>query len=140
MIKSYFCCLLSTTTVYKKSLRFGCDILWYGIILSCTHVSADVKLTCIHGFISSLHNGPVYAGHQPRSHHNAAQQPQYAVADPHHHVVEKEEVVETVERLPEEEEEKLSFQVIVQCRFTLNYIHLFYLLSIIYDHYQLISI
>lgn len=70
-----------------------------------------VHLTGIHGFISSLHNAPVYAGHQPRSHHNAAQQPQYAVADPHHHVVEKEEVVEAVERLPEVEEEKLCFHI-----------------------------
>ncbi len=74
---------------------------------SRTRVSVDVKLTCVHGFISPLHDGPVYARHQPRSHHNAAQQPHYAVADPHHHVVEKEEVIEAVERLPEEEEEKL---------------------------------
>lgn len=69
-----------------------------------------MRFTSIDGFISSLHNAPVDAGHQPRSHHNAAQQPQYAVADPHHHVVEKEEVVEAVERLPGAEEEKLWFQ------------------------------
>ena len=72
-----------------------------------THVPVKLQLTGVHCFISSLHDGAVYAGHQPRSHHNAAQQPHDAVADPHHHVVEKEEVVEAVEGLSAEEEEKL---------------------------------
>lgn len=62
--------------------------------------SFQFRLTSIHGFISSLHDGPVYAGHQPCSYDNAEQQPQDAVADPHHHIVEKEEVVEAVECLP----------------------------------------
>lgn len=53
----------------------------------------------IQTFISSLHDGSVYAGHQPRSHHHTEQHPQNTVAQPHHHVVEKEEVVEAVESL-----------------------------------------
>lgn len=88
------------------NLEINC--FFYIPLLSRTRVSVEVKRTSIHVFISSLHNGPVNAGHQPCSHHNAAQQPQYAVAYPHHHVVEKEEVVEAVERLPKEEEKLIS--------------------------------
>lgn len=62
--------------------------------------------TWIHGFISSLHNGPVDAWHQPRACQNTEQQPHNAVADAHYDVVEKEEVVEAVECLSEEEEEE----------------------------------
>lgn len=72
-------------------------------ILTCTCFLAGINLTSIHVFISSLHDGSVYAGHQPRSYNHAAQQPQDTVADSHHHIVEKEEVVEAVESLPEEE-------------------------------------
>lgn len=63
----------------------------------------EAKLTGIHGFIPSLHNGPVDAWHQPGSRHHAAQEPQNAVAETHHHVVEEEEVVEAVECLSEKE-------------------------------------
>lgn len=78
------------------------------IVVSKDHPNPST-VASIHVFISSLHNGPVNAGHQPCSHHNAAQQPQYAVAYPHHHVVEKEEVVEAVERLPVVESQRFVF-------------------------------
>lgn len=69
----------------------------------CCFEHVKCNHTRIHVFISPLHNGPVYAGHQPRPHHNAGEQSEYAVADSHHHVIEKEEVVEAVEGLPEED-------------------------------------
>lgn len=75
---------------------------------SCAHYIifhvCELKPTWIHGFIPSLHNGPVDAWHQPRACHNTAQQPQNAVADAHDDIVEKEEVIEAVECLSEEEE------------------------------------
>lgn len=63
----------------------------------------------VHGFISSLHDGSINTGHQPCSHHNAAQQPHYAVAYSHHHIIEKEEVVEAVERLPVVNSQRFPF-------------------------------
>lgn len=76
--------------------------------LCLTQVSIQVNLTKIHGFISVLHNGPVYARHQTCSHHHTTQQPQHAVADSNHHIIEKEKVIEAVERFPEDEKEEPS--------------------------------
>lgn len=88
--------------------------------LSLTQVSIQVNLTKIHGFISFLHNRPIYARDQTCSHHHTAQQPQHALADSIHHIVEKEEVIEAVERLPEDEKEEPSSYCIVQIYFEIR--------------------
>lgn len=65
-----------------------------------------MKLTSIQGFISPLHYGSVYAGHQPCSNHQAEQQPEHAGTDAHHHVVEKEKVIEAMERFSGRQKER----------------------------------
>lgn len=88
------------------------------------HVSVEVKLTGIHVFVSSLHNGSVYTGHQPCSYNNAAQQSQDAAADPHHDVVEKEEVVEAVECFPESKKNGISSYCTEQIHYDSNIRHM----------------
>lgn len=55
-------------------------------------------LTSVQGFITPLHDGSIYAGHQPCSNYQAEQQPESAGAEAHHNVVEKEKIIEAVER------------------------------------------
>lgn len=59
--------------------------------------SCVALLTSVQGFITPLHDGSVYAGHQPGSNHQAEQQPESAGAEAHHNVVEKEKIIEAVE-------------------------------------------
>lgn len=57
-------------------------------------------LTHVRSLITTLHDGPVNAGNQPRAQDAAKEQPGEAGAQAQQHVIEEQKVVEVVEHFP----------------------------------------